>query len=87
MTMLTDVSAAYLTGTNTAYSGKTRVRGAFVTGTGTAIFRDGGGSGTTKLTINAAGTAPVVIPANGIKFETDVHVTISGLTAITVFYG
>lgn len=87
MSMLTDVSAAYLTSTNTAYSGRTRVRGAFVTGTGTAIFRDGGASGTTKLTINSTGSAPVYIPANGILFNTDVHVTISGITGLTVFYG
>lgn len=87
MSMLTDVSAAYLTGTGTAYSGRTRVRGYVVTGTGTAIFRDGGGSGTTRLTVNNTNTTPVYIPANGILFNTDVHVTISGLTAITVFYG
>jgi hypothetical protein len=85
--MLTDVSAAYLTSTATAYAASTRVRGFFVTGTGTAIFRDGGASGTTRLTVNAAGTDSCIIPANGIKFNTDVHVTITGLTAITVFYG
>lgn len=87
MTMLTDVFAAYLTSTGTAVASRTRVRGAFVTGTGTAIFRDGGASGTTRMTINSAGTQDVVIPANGIKFDTDVHVTLSGVTAITIFYG
>jgi hypothetical protein len=87
MTMLTDVRAAYLTATATAVSRPTRVRGLFVTGTGTAIFRDGGSGGTERLTINAAGSQPVIIPANGIKFDADVHVTISGLTAVTVFHG
>jgi hypothetical protein len=63
------------------------VRGAYVTGTGTATFRDGGPSGTTKLVINSTGSQSVVIPEKGVLFEKDVHVTISGLTAITVFYG
>lgn len=87
MSMLTDVFAAYLTSTGTAFAGRTRVRGLFVTGTGTATFRDGGSGGTTRMTINSAGTQTVVIPANGVLFNTDVHVTISGLTAVTVFYG
>lgn len=85
--MNSDVFAAYLTGTGTAVASKTRVKSAFVTGTGTAIFKDGGASGTTRLTINAAGTQSVYIPENGILFGTDVHVTIAGLTAVTVFYG
>lgn len=85
--MDTDVKSAYLTGTGTAYSGPTRVRGAFLTGTGTAIFKDGGASGTTLMTLNSTGTATAYVPGNGIRHMTDVHVTISGLTAITVFYG
>lgn len=85
--MLTDVSSGYLTSTGTLYSGRTRVRGFFLTGTGTAVFRDGGGSGTTKLTLNNTGTTGGLVPADGILFSTDVHVTLSGVTAITVFYG
>lgn len=85
--MDTDVRSAYLTATGTAYPAATRVRGAFVTGTGTAEFRNGGGSGTLLLTLNNTGTSNVYIPANGIRFTTDVHVTVTGLTAITVFYG
>jgi hypothetical protein len=87
MTMLTDVSSAYLTSTNTVYSGRTRVRAVVCTGTGTVVFRDGGGSGTTKLTLNNTGTTHILIPADGVLFSTDVHATITSLTAITVFYG
>ncbi len=87
MTMLTDVFAAYLTATGTAHSGPTRVRGFFITGTGTATFRDGGGSGTVRMTINSGASHSCIVPANGIKFNTDVHVTLSGVTALTVFYG
>lgn len=87
MTMLTDVSAAYLTSTGTAFSGRTRVRGVTVTGTGTAVFRDGGASGDTKMTLNNTGTTHILIPANGVRFNVDAHVTLSGVTAVTVFYG
>lgn len=85
--MDSDVFASYLTGTGTAVAGKSRAKGVFVTGTGTAVFRDGGASGTTRLTVNAAGSQSVVIPENGILFSTDMHVTIAGLTAVTVFWG
>lgn len=85
--MLTDVFSSNLTATGTAVPSRTRVRGFFVDGTGTAVFRDGGGSGTIKLSIASSSTASCLIPANGIKFDTDVHVTISGITSLTVFYG
>ena len=82
-----DVFSSYLTATGTAVPFRTRVKGFFVTGTGTAVFKDGGASGTTRLTINSTASHSGVIPANGILFSTDVHVTITGLTALTVIYG
>lgn len=85
--MDTDVKASYLTSTGTAYAGPARVRGVFVTGTGTVIYKDGGASGTTLLTVNNTGSTNVFIPANGIRFQTDIHATISGVTAATTFYG
>lgn len=87
MTMVGDVFSSYLTATGTAVPSRTRVKGFFVTGTGTAVFRDGGASGTVRLTINSTASHSGMIPANGILFSTDVHVTITGLTALTVIYG
>jgi hypothetical protein len=87
MTTSTDVFASYLTATGTAVASRTRVRAVFLTGTGTVVFRDGGASGTTRMTLNSTGTASVYIPDNGILFNTDVHATISGVTAMTTFYG
>lgn len=87
MTMQTDVFSEYLTSTGTAVAFGTRVRGFFVTGTGTATFRDGGASGTTRIVINSANSHSGVIPGNGVRFNTDVHITLSGVTALTVFYG
>ena len=85
--MDSDVFASYLTSTGTAVANKSRAKSAFLTGTGTATFRDGGASGTVRLTLNSTGSASVIIPENGILFNTNMHVTIAGLTAITVFWG
>lgn len=87
MTMLTDVSSAYVTTTGTMYTGRTRVRGFQVVGTGTVVLRDGGSDGTTKITIPSAGSSGMVIPANGVLFSTDIHATVTGVTGFTIFYG
>jgi hypothetical protein len=93
MTMQTDVKSAYRTTTgvfqNEAASAnleRVRLKGVFVTGTGTAIFADGSG-GTTRLTLNNTGSSNVYIPGEGILFNSTVHVTISGVTGCTIFYG
>ncbi len=85
--MDTDVKASYLTSTDTVYAGPSRVRGIFVTGTGTVTYRDGGASGTTRLVVNNTGSSNVFIPAKGVRFFTDIHATIAGVTAVTTFYG
>ncbi len=84
--MDTDVFASYLTATGSAVGRRARVKSVFLTGTGTAIFTDGGAGGTSRLTLNAAASTSVIIPDGGILFSTDVYITIAGLTAITVFY-
>lgn len=92
MGMQTDVSTAIVTTSGTAYDGRTRVRGLLVVPTGSAgliVLRDGGGSGTVLFSIaTAANGEPfsVVIPANGVLFETDVYAAVSN-AAVTVFYG
>lgn len=89
--MQTDVQAASLTSTNTAYAGRTRVRGltiSYASG-GTVVLKDGGASGSTLLSFTApaaAGSINVVIPGEGVLFETDVHVTLTNATVV-VFYG
>ena len=92
MAMQTDVKAAYLSATGTAFGGRTRVRGLLIVpnaSAGSVVIRNGGASGTTvfNITTLAAGTPfSVVIPADGVLFETDVHVTISN-AFVHVFYG
>ena len=92
MAMQTDVMVANVSVTGTAYAGRTRVRGLLVVpsaSAGSVVLKDGGASGTTMISIaTAANGEPfsVVIPANGVLFETDVHATLSN-AAVTVFYG
>ena len=91
--MQTDVKAASNTASATFYAGPTRVRGIVVTSgssAGTLVVKDGGSSGATKLTINtpaAAGIQNVLIPGEGVRFDTDVYVALTNVTAATVFYG
>ena len=90
--MQTDVMAGDVSSTGTVYAARTRVRGLLVspsTSAGSLVLKDGGSSGTTIMTIpTVANGEPfsVIIPANGVLFETDVYATVSNATGI-VFYG
>ena len=91
--MQTDVKAASLTESGTAFAGRTRVRGIVISDTNTAgqlILRDGGVTGTIKFqldTPNAAFVSNILIPGEGILFETDVYAEIDDLSSVVVFYG
>jgi hypothetical protein len=92
--MQTDVSAASVSTSTTAIAYRTRVRGLLVSpgsANGSVVLKDGGSSGTTLLTVpTVANGEPfnVIIPANGIIFETDVYAALSGTgTSAVVFYG
>jgi hypothetical protein len=91
MAMQYDVKAAERTTSGTAVTTRARVKGlvvSFATG-GTVELKDGGASGASQFKYTApaaAGTTNIVIPGEGILFETDVYVTLSSATA-TVFYG
>lgn len=90
MSMQTDILAASLAATGTAYSGRTRLRGltiSFATG-GTVVIRDGGASGVTMYSYTApatAGTLHIILPGEGILFQTDMHATLSSATAILYY--
>lgn len=94
MSMQTDVSAKSLSTSDTVYGARTRVRGILVTpgtGNGSVTLKDGGSGGTTILSIATIANAEpfnVIIPANGVLFQTDVYAVLTGAaTAVTVFYG
>lgn len=92
MAMQTDVKAKSLALSGNVFDGRSRVRGMIIepgTGVGSVVFKDGGVSGTTVMTFNTLGGKdpfPVVIPAEGVLFETNVYVALTD-AKVTVFYG
>ena len=58
-------------------------------GSPAAVFRSGGGSGTTLLTITfvAGDDTQITIPEHGIIFEDGCHVTLTAVDSITAFFG
>ena len=91
--MQTDVLSAHAETTGTVVSGRFRLKGYQCISGGTAgdiIFRDGGASGTLRLQFNiGTGTQPIslLIPGEGILFNTDIHVTLPTSAKVTMFYG
>ena len=94
MTTLTNVFSAHADATGTIYAGATNLGGFQMLSGGTAgeiVFRDGGASGTIRLKLNIPANTnnPVsmLIPGNGIRFNTDIHVTLPTSAAVTIFCG
>jgi len=93
MGMQTDVMAKSVTTSSTVYDGRARLRGVVVipgSANGSIEFKDGGASGTSIMLIpTIANGEPfnVLIPAEGVLFESNVYLALSGAnTAATVFY-
>jgi hypothetical protein len=93
MSTLTNVFAVHEDSTGTMYSGATNLAGYQLASGGVAgeiVFRDGGGSGTVMLRVNITTNTAVIstlIPGNGIRFTTDIHVTLPASAAVTIFCG
>lgn len=91
MAMQTDVKAVQVTSTNTVYGAPTRVKAITISfaSAGTVVLKDGGASGTSRYSFTApaaAGAIHVIIPGEGIRFDTNVHATLANAT-IVVYYG
>lgn len=91
--MQTDVKAASLSASGTIFAGPTRVKGLIVHTNGdtaaTLTLKDGGSSGTTVFTIpapNGDTFTSILIPGEGIKFNTDAYATLVSCEVV-VFYG
>lgn len=95
MAMQYDVKAATRTDDGSMYGARTRVKGLLISPTpgsaGAVVLKDGGSSGVVRLTVNVASGAtspfPVLIPGEGILFDTDVYLDLTTVTSVTVFYG
>jgi hypothetical protein len=91
--MQTDVLSAVATADGTMVSGRNRLKGVVLTATTTAgsvVFKDGGASGTARLTINTPAVADfhdIFIPGEGILFSTDIYVDVTNVSSVTIFYG
>ena len=91
--MNSDIGAKTLTSNGSIQSGRTRLLSVYYVGhssAGSLTFKDGGASGTQKLVIatpasSAADQYQVDIPLDGLLFKTDMHLTISNVTSVTVF--
>jgi hypothetical protein len=93
MSTLTNVFAKHADATGTIYNGATNLAGYQLASGGVAgeiVFRDGGSGGTELLRINITVNTAVIstlLPGNGIRFNTNVHVTLPASAAVTIFCG
>jgi hypothetical protein len=94
MSTLTNVFSAHADATGTIYAGATNLAGYQALAGGTAgeiVFRDGGASGTVLLRMNIPANTnnpfANLIPGNGIRFNTNIHVTLPTAAAVTIFCG
>lgn len=86
-------NAVTVTADTVAVSGRLRVLAVQYAHTATAAtleLKDGGSSGVSRLKITtpaAAGQDYVCIPGQGMKFDTDVYVSVGSCTGVTIIYG
>jgi hypothetical protein len=92
MTMQTDVKAISLAASGAATDSRARLRSLVIepgASAGSVIMKDGGSGGTTVMTLNTTAggeTFNILIPAEGVLFQTSIYATLSN-TKVTVFYG
>ena len=93
MASLTNVFAVHEDATGTMYAGATNLAGYQLASGGVAgeiVFRDGGSGGTVRLRLNITTNTAVIstlLPGTGIRFYTDIHVTLPASASITIFCG
>jgi len=94
MAMQTDVLSATRTSDGTLVASRTRIKAMTITcavaGAGSVVLKDGGSGGSSQITINTPAVAEIfniLIPAEGVLFETDVYVDLTNVDSVTVFYG
>ena len=91
--MQTDVKSATRTSDGTMVNQPTRVKGILITTTTTAgsvVLKDGGSGGTALITLNTPAVAEMfnaLLPAEGVRFTTDVYLDLTDVASVTVFYG
>jgi hypothetical protein len=73
--------------------GRNRIKAIYIipaAGAGSVVFKDGGASGTVKMTVNtlASSTAPdyILLPGEGLVFQTNIYVDVTDIASVMVFY-
>jgi len=101
MSMQTDVQVSQVltadgqfTDQASATIGRARVIAVYMIPSATAgsvVFKNGGASGTTIMTLNtvASATQPtyVLFPGEGVLFSTNVYGDVTNIGSVTIFYG
>ena len=101
MAMQTDVlaskvatSSGNMLDQNSLVIGRARVKAIYIvpdSGAGTVTFYDGGASGPVKIAVNtkASSTAPdyVLLPGEGLLFQTSIYIVPSAVVSTMVIYG
>jgi len=94
MAMQTDVKSNHLTSSGTIFNGRTRLKSVSYRGNGAdgyVKFRDGGSSGPIlcELDVGTSDTFTiyVLVPGEGVLFQTSLYADLSNVLAVTVFYG
>jgi hypothetical protein len=92
--MTTQVTGIHLTSSGNVLTSPTRVRAIhYIAGAtaGTLVFKNGGSSGTTILTIDTPASATfscyLKLPGLGVKFDTTCYCAITNAAGVTVFIG
>jgi hypothetical protein len=92
--MQTDVKSNHLTASGTIFNGRTRFKSISYRGNGTDGYvklRDGGSSGPILCELDVGTsdsfTIYVLIPGEGVLFQTSLYADLSNVSAVTVFYG
>lgn len=89
-TNTSNIQATTRTDDGDIYASRARVKGIHCTTTsaGSIVLKDGGTSGTTRLSvaIGASYSGNIIIPNDGILFESSVYLDLTNATSVTVFY-
>ena len=85
-----NIQAVTRTDDGSIYASRARVKGIHCTTTsaGSVVLKDGGTGGATLLSvaIGANYSGNIIIPQDGILFETNVYLDLTNATSVTVFY-
>ena len=94
--MQTDVNSKHVNASGSIFAGPARVKGFSICATastaGTMLLKDGGSSGTTLIEIDIPSNSNpnsfyVAVPGEGVRFNTNIYATLTGIASVTVFYG